>query len=58
MNEKTENPAFEVHTPDQIFKIYASGKVEGFGETGVIICNRIPQLVAKAVANATGSSNG
>lgn len=43
------NAAFEVHQRDgKIFRIYASGKTEGFSE-GSVIFNRIPERVYRAV---------
>lgn len=48
----TERPAFEVELPNGLVcRIYASGKVEGFGEVARVI-NRIPQLIGDAVLYA------
>lgn len=45
-------PAFEVYTRDgQAFRVFANGRVEGFGADPVII-NRIPPLVNVAVRRA------
>lgn len=44
-----EQPAFEIITPDRHVKIYADGRVEGFGTTGrITVVNRIPERVARA----------
>ena len=37
--------AFIVRTPDREYRIYASGKVEGFGYQDVKVVNHIPRLV-------------
>lgn len=43
-------PAFEVITQDTHFKIWANGKVEGFGHGGrqTVVINRIPVLIEEA----------
>lgn len=40
-------PAFEVMTPQGAFKVWADGRIEGFG-TQAIVTNRIWSLMAKA----------
>jgi hypothetical protein len=47
----TDKPAFEVHAGDRVFKVYANGMTDGFGD-GPIVVNRIPALVGQAAHNA------
>lgn len=44
-----EQPAFEIITPDRHIKIFASGRVEGFGAADrMTVINRIPEAVGRA----------
>ena len=44
-----EAPAFTIHNGDKVFRIFASGRTEGFDdEKPLVIVNRIPELLAKA----------
>jgi hypothetical protein len=54
MSTNPDKPAFEVRNVDtgQIFRIWASGKTEGFGDD-VRVKNRIPLLINSAVILAT-----
>jgi hypothetical protein len=49
--EMDEKPAFEIRAGvnGRVWKIYASGRIEGFGP-GMIIFNRIPQLQRQSFA--------
>lgn len=42
----SDRPAFEVRGPDNHYKIWADGRIEGFGKSTMII-NRIPVLMAR-----------
>lgn len=44
-----EEPAFVIWTADHVWKIYRSGRVEGFPE-GAAIVNRIPLLTAEEIS--------
>ena len=45
-----EHPAFEFHEPSgHVFRVFASGRTEGFPESGVII-NRIPMILEDTIA--------
>ena len=56
MDMDDEQPAFEVRYRNSVvrFRIYASGRVEGFpeGDDGPLIANYIPAIVSQAVAGA------
>lgn len=47
MNTYKEQPAFEIHTPDEgkKYKIWADGRIEGFGDGHLNIINRIAPLL-------------
>jgi len=54
MTQLDEKPAFEVFNPDRtkVFRIYASGRAEGFPEDCDFIMNRIPIIVGQSVSAA------
>lgn len=55
VKERGDTPAFEVHVGSKRYAVYADGRVEGFGGVGqdVIIFNRIPGIIAEALAKST-----
>jgi hypothetical protein len=52
MNDEAEKPAFEVKGGAHAFKVYASGRIEGFPTAASIIINRIPQILGEARVKA------
>lgn len=47
-----DREAFKIVCGDKTYRIFASGKVEGFDGAPLIIFNRIPDLLADARAEA------